>query len=125
MWIFNQTSSAARTALMYITVGALIVIWTGAWYLYLYNNPPETNTVYYWCGGLMVSGLTLMAIGFGLGHIGRSARNADMPAEVAPTVAVTPPTKAAPMPVVAPPGQAVSTVVPDGRVLAAPPQKAR
>jgi hypothetical protein len=46
MWLFNQPSSAARTALIYITVGALMVIWTGVWFLYLRTDPPEANGVY-------------------------------------------------------------------------------
>jgi hypothetical protein len=79
MWLFNQASTAARTSLVYITVGAMAVIWTGIWYVYLYNNPPETHSVYYWCTGFLVSGLTLVVIGLGLGRIGRSARGADHP----------------------------------------------
>lgn len=124
MWIFNQASSAARTALIYITAGAMMVIWTGVWYVYLHNNPPETSTVYYWCGGLLMTGLTLMVIGFGFGRIGRAARHADMPAEVVPTVAVPPPANATATPVVAPASPVASAVAPDGRVLATPPQEA-
>jgi hypothetical protein len=95
MWLFNQPSTAARTALVYITVGALTVIWTGVWALYLYNNPPHTPTVHYICAGFLVTGLALMGIGFGVGHIGRAARNADLPpqeiAEMTPTVTTTTP----------------------------------
>jgi len=90
MWFFKQTSSAARTALVYVTVGALTVIWTGVWYVYLHNNPPETTSVYYWCGGLLLTGLTLIVIGFGLGRIGRLARHAETPAAVASPVVMTP-----------------------------------
>jgi hypothetical protein len=98
MWLFNQVSSAARTAVIYVTVGALAVIWTGVWFLYLHNNPPENNSVYYWCGGLLASGLTLMGIGFGLGQIGRSARHADLPVqEVTPSTTVMQSPAAAPL----------------------------
>jgi hypothetical protein len=87
---FTTTSSAARTALIYITVGSLIVIWTGVWYIYLLNNPPESAWPNYWCGGLVVSGFTLIAIGLGLGRIGKEAQRADVPtAVVAPTVPTT------------------------------------
>jgi hypothetical protein len=84
MWVFNQQpSSAARTSLIYITFGAISVIWTGVWYIYLHNNPPDETSVYYWCGGFLVTGLTLMLIGFMVGQIGRSARHADIaPQEV-------------------------------------------
>ena|SRR5581483_2230869 len=123
MWIFNQASSAARTALIYITAGALIVIWTGVWYLYLHNNPPDTSSVYYWCGGLLLTGLTLMVIGFGLGRIGRAARHADMPAEVSPTMAVAAPANATPAPTVAPAIPIAPAVVAYGRVVASVPQE--
>jgi hypothetical protein len=103
MWLLNQASSAARVSLTYITIGAMSVIWTGVWYFYLYNNPPETHGVFYWCGGLLVTGLILMLIGFGLGHIGRSAQRADLPPQqVAPAVISTQPTPASPVAVVAP-----------------------
>jgi hypothetical protein len=92
MWIFSQASAAARTALMYITAGALIVIWTAVWYVYLHNNPPETNTVYYWCGGMLASGLSLLLIGFGIGRIGRAAKHADAPTQVVPPVVANPQT---------------------------------
>jgi hypothetical protein len=92
MWIFSQASAAARTALIYITAGALIIIWTGVWYVYLHNNPPEANNVYYWCGGMLASGLSLLLIGLGIGRIGRAARHADAPTQVVPPVAVNPQT---------------------------------
>jgi hypothetical protein len=85
MWLLKQVSSAARISLTYITIGAMTVIWTGVWYVYLYNNPPETHGVFYWCAGFLMTGLILILIGFGLGHIGRSARRADLPPQqVAP-----------------------------------------
>ena len=90
MWLFSQPSAAARAALIYITAGALIVIWTGVWYVYLHNNPPEANSVYYWCGGMLASGLTLLLIGFGVGRIGRAARHADAPTQVVPPLTANP-----------------------------------
>ena len=92
MWLLNQTSSVARISLTYITIGATSVIWTVVWYVYLYNNPPETHGLFYWCAGILVTGLILILIGFGLGHIGRSAQRADLPAQqVAPAVMNTQP----------------------------------
>jgi hypothetical protein len=119
MWLFTQASSAARTALIYITAGAVMVIWTLVWYLYLYNNPPETNSADYWCGGLLMTGLALMVIGFGLGRIGRAARHAEMPVEAVAPVAVTPPEIAIATPVVVPAG----AIAP--RILASSPQAVR
>jgi hypothetical protein len=84
------TSSSARTALMYVTVGALVVVWTGVWYIYLNNNPPETNRPYYLCAGLLISGLTLLGIGLGLGRIGSSARQAEVPVHSVTNVPAAP-----------------------------------
>jgi hypothetical protein len=95
MWLLSQASAAARTALIYITAGALIVIWTGVWYVYLHNNPPEANNVYYWIGGMLASGLTLLLIGFGIGKIGRAARHADAPTQVVPPVVASSQTNSA------------------------------
>jgi hypothetical protein len=121
MWLVNQTSTAARTALIYITVGALTVIWTLMWYVYLFNNPPETHSVYYWCTGFLVTGLTLVVIGLGLGRIGRSAQRADLPPEVPLAVVNVQPDAAAP--VLAPPNLTPPVASPNGQVVLGPPQK--
>jgi len=85
---FTTTSSAARTALIYITLGSLLVIWTGVWYIFLLNNPSDSSWPHYWCAGLAVSGFTLIGIGLALGRIGKEAQRADVAtAVVAPTVA--------------------------------------
>ena|SRR6478672_5696671 len=125
MWLVNQTSTAARTALIYITVGALTVIWTGMWYVYLFNNPPETQTAYYWCTGFLMSGLTLVLIGLGLGRIGRSARSAELPPKEVPlTVANLQPNAAmAPTPVLAPLDLTSPVVSSNGQVVLAPPTR--
>jgi hypothetical protein len=102
MWLLGQASSAARAALVYITVGALIVIWTAVWFVYLRNYPPETSTVYYFCGGLLATGVVLVLIGFGVGRIGRTARRADLPAEIAPPAAVAPTAAVTTTPLVTP-----------------------
>jgi hypothetical protein len=90
MWLFNQASPAARTSLVYITVGAMTVIWTGVWYVYLYNNHPETPSVYYWCAGILVSGLTLVFIGLALGRLDRSARGPVLPPVEVPSGVLNP-----------------------------------
>jgi hypothetical protein len=120
MWFFNQPSAAARTALAYITVGALAVIWSGVWYLYLRNYPPERVGAFYWCGGFMVTGITLVGIGLALGRIGRSAQRADLPpqqvpdasdADTAAVVTVPNATPAAPNGAVVVTGQPAPTAV--------------
>jgi len=83
MNLYRSTSTAARLALVYITTGALLLIWTGVWFVYLRNNPPDSTTVYYFCAGFAVTGLVLIIIGLGLGPLGQSARKADLPEVVA------------------------------------------
>ena len=102
MWLYNSGTSSARISLTYITLGAMSVVWTCVWYVYLFNNPPERHGVFYLCGGFLVTGLILILIGFGLGHIGRSAQRADLPPQqVAPEVMNTQPATAPPVAVVA------------------------
>jgi hypothetical protein len=88
-------SSAARTALVYITLGALIVIWTGVWFVYLVNHQENQigQGIYYLIAGLMITGVVLMAIGLGLGRIGSAARKAEVPIQTV----VAPPMHGAPV----------------------------
>jgi hypothetical protein len=91
-------SPATRTAITYITVGALIVIWTVVWFIYLNNNPPSSSSTYYIVGGFMASGVILLMIGLGLGSIGRSARQADTPtATIVQTAAPVAPVQQVPV----------------------------
>jgi len=99
----HQTSPPARLSLTYITIGSLLIVWSGVWFAYLYNHPPENTRTYYWVTGSLITGVTLLIIGVSLGHIGRASRSAE-----APAVAVAPPAPtqtAPPPPVVAPPAQ--------------------
>jgi len=105
MWLFNQTSSAAKTSLIYITVGALIMTWTAIWHVYLFNNPPVSHGVYYWANGFLVTGVVLFAIGFGVGRIGNAAKQAEHPAAVVGSGEVAPPVTV-PVPAETPPAVA-------------------
>jgi hypothetical protein len=90
MWLFKQSSSAARAALIYITAGAIVVMWTIVWYVYLHNNPAETNTALYWATGFLMTGLTMILIGIGLCGIARSAQNAELPPQTIPVAVMNP-----------------------------------
>jgi hypothetical protein len=70
MAIFSKPSSVARTSVIYITVGALTVVWSGIWFWYLRNNYPNTDATFYWCYGFLISGFMLMLIGLTIGRIG-------------------------------------------------------
>jgi hypothetical protein len=89
MAILTKPSAEARVALVYITGGALLGVWSSVWYLYMRESPPESAVPYYFCAGFLLTGLILIAIGFGVGHIGRAARRAELPPpEVTPNTVV-------------------------------------
>jgi hypothetical protein len=76
----SQPSSSAKTSLAYITLGALLLVWTGIWYWYLHNHPEGVQTrTWYICYGLMGTGAVILIIGLAVGEIGRQARHAELP----------------------------------------------
>ncbi len=79
----SKASSASRIAIIYITIGALMLVWSAVWYLWLNELRPEERSSYFWCFGVMLSGLTLVVIGLGVGRIGRAAADADLSPEQA------------------------------------------
>jgi hypothetical protein len=93
MIMLQRPSFGAPVAIAYITLGALIGVWSGIWYFYLHNNPPQENTAYYFCTGFLLTGLVLIVIGLALGPIGRVARQAEHHPELLPDEAnlVVPP----------------------------------
>jgi hypothetical protein len=115
MPLLGKPSPAAFMAIVYITVGALIDVWTSIWYWYLRDHPPEQPGTYYWCAGFFLTGLTLLVIGLALGRIGRAARHAELP----PSVETPPPGKTGP---VAGPSQIVIPTVQAPSVPLNPPQ---
>jgi hypothetical protein len=88
MAILSKPSSAARMALMYITLGSLILVWSAIWYWWLMDTSYEGTVYRYVCTGLLLTGGVLLFIGLALGRIGRAARRAELPpAEVTPAAA--------------------------------------
>lgn len=81
MPILSQPAFGPRTAIIYITVGSLIDVWTAVWYFAFARDDHGviSRNTQFWLLGLFLTGLTLMAIGFFLGQIGRAARKAEMP----------------------------------------------
>jgi len=90
----NKSSGAARTAIFYITVGALIDVWTSIYWIYITRHADAyPDSAYYWVYGFFFTGLVLLVIGMALGRIGRAARHADLPPEaVSPPTVLSPPT---------------------------------
>jgi hypothetical protein len=76
-------------ALFYVTFGALMMVWTAIWFIYLQRHQPVRDATWLWCLGFFLTGLTFLGIGLTVGHIGRAARKADINAPVA-TVAPPP-----------------------------------
>src|SRR5450755_3420281 len=84
--ILSKPSGAAPASIFYITLGALLTVWSGIWYAYLRNHPSDHQAIYYVCMGFLLTGLVLLAIGLTLGPISRWSRHAELPpAEVTPT----------------------------------------
>jgi hypothetical protein len=73
-----KTAASARMAVGYITFGALLVVWTVIWYIYLQRHD-ASDRPYYWCAGFFFTGVTFIVIGLAVGRIGRQARHADIP----------------------------------------------
>jgi hypothetical protein len=82
MPFLSKPSGAARTSITYITVGALIDVWTIICWVYLNRHPEgHSDAAYYWVYGFFFTGIVLLVIGLALGRIGRAARHAELPPE--------------------------------------------
>jgi hypothetical protein len=107
MPLLSQPAFGPRTAIVYITVGSLIDVWTAVWYFTFARDDHGniSRNTWFWLAGLFLTGLTLIIIGILLGEIGRSARKAEMPpaeaqdqeAAIQETAAAHPPAVAAGM----------------------------
>jgi hypothetical protein len=75
----TKTSGAARTAVFYITVGAIMDVWTVLWFWWMLRHGTSSDGPYFWCYGFFLTGLTLVIIGLAVGQIGRAARHAEAP----------------------------------------------
>lgn len=71
-----KQARSATTALIYLTIGALMDVWTVIYYVHLWRDG-GTGTQYLWCHGFLFSGLVLICIGLAVGRIGRNARQAE------------------------------------------------
>ncbi|HEY7153499.1 MAG TPA: hypothetical protein VH575_06035 [Gemmataceae bacterium] len=92
----TKTSGSARTAVLYITLGAILDVWTITWFFWMIHHGTSTDTPYFWCYGLFFTGLVLIVIGLTVGHIGRVAQKAEEPANISDNKAAQPPISAPP-----------------------------
>lgn len=120
MPILTQPSFGPRTALLYVTGGALIDVWTLVWY---FTREHElTRSEQFWVIGLCLTGLTFVILGLLLGPLGRSARQAELPpAEALRAEAAIQQTAAANPPAVEAGAGMHAAAVPAAPVMAAPP----
>ena len=81
MPLLSNPAFGPRTALVYITVGALLDIWTIVYYVWFAGDDQGnvSRTTWFWLSGLFLTGLIFMLIGFYLGRIGRVAQKAELP----------------------------------------------
>ena len=77
MPILSHPSFGPRTALAYVTGGALLDVWTLVWY---FTREVELSpSGRFWVIGLGLTGLTLVTLGLLLGRLGRAARQSELP----------------------------------------------
>src|SRR5437763_1847737 len=82
MPLMSKPSEEAKIAILFVTVGALALVWSCVWLLYQYDHAAETPPwQHYVCYGSLASGVVVLVIGLALGRIARAARQAEMPPE--------------------------------------------
>ena len=86
--IQNNKNSGASTALVYVTLGALLAVWSGVWFLYENNLEHPSRGVFYICSGLLLTGISLLMIGFFVGSMSRKAHEVEIAKEAAKVVAI-------------------------------------
>jgi hypothetical protein len=126
MPLLSNPAFGPRTALVYITVGALLDIWTIVYYVWFAGDDQGnvSRTTWFWLSGLFLTGLILMLIGFYLGRIGRAARKAELPPREATAAEANIQQTAATVPQPMMPGMApvpMPGMIPAGPVTMAPP----
>lgn len=68
----------ASSAVTFVTIGSLLIIWSGLWLGYMFSHSSGTDFMRFFATGLMLTGITLVLVGSLSGKLGRSAREADM-----------------------------------------------
>ncbi len=79
MPVLSKPSSAAKVAVKFITIGALLDVWSGIWFYYMNHHTPASDASWYVCLGFLLTGATLVVIGLAIGQISRAARHAELP----------------------------------------------
>lgn len=70
-------SAAPRTALAYITIGAIMAVLAGTSFFFFDGS--SAPVLGYVRASVLALGIVLALIGFAVGHIGRAARKSELP----------------------------------------------
>ncbi len=79
MPILSHPAFGPKTALGYVTGGALLCVWTLVWYFTRGQDRALDHTDWFWLSGLFLTGITFVFLGLILGPLGRAARQAELP----------------------------------------------
>ena len=122
MGMLSKPAFGPRVALIYVTIGSLLDVWTGVWYFFQVRGHAQTeeSSAMFWVTGLFLTGLTLIFLGLILGPLGQYARKAELPPVEAEHREQSIQQTAAAVPQVVAPGVPPGTAA-AGQALAAPP----
>src|SRR4051812_17822535 len=79
MSMLSKPAFGPRLAVAYVTIGALIDVWTGVWYYSFAQSGGLPANQWFWVTGFFLTGLTLMVIGLLIGPLGQYARKSELP----------------------------------------------
>jgi hypothetical protein len=111
MPVLSHPAFGPRTALGYVTGGALLCVWSAVWYFT--RDAALTQGQWFWLSGFFLTGITFVFLGLIIGPLGRVARQAERPpaealraeAAIQQTEAANPPAVVTPTAVGAAPAQ--------------------
>jgi hypothetical protein len=89
MPVLSKPAFGPKVALVYVTIGALIDVWTVVYYFAFARSETMSNTTWFFLLGLFFTGVVLIVLGLILGPLGRAARQAELPPTDASTQAET------------------------------------
>lgn len=84
MSMLTNPAFGPKVALIYVTVGAMIDVWTAVYYFAygrsrMSDGNGDDNTIWFWVVGFFLTGLVLIILGLVLGPLGRAARESELP----------------------------------------------
>ncbi len=83
--MLRTQSRSASGAILYVTIGTLLMIWSClTYYYFLMDNPSAPAWQNFACIGTILSGFAIASIGLLFGVIGRGAKAADTTIGAAP-----------------------------------------